>query len=157
MSILQRMRDLPLAHLIQPVVQLLLGCLLPAVVIRWWGSLFQAHVIMRVHVPDLTGAHPGMSTDSLEDTSLAHKGLGHPEIALELDIVLVHGHLLGFQDRILNMLSTFLQCKTQLLHSLIDGHSAHQRGHVPQLLRTVLDVGLGMADVLEWTRILIKS
>lgn len=67
------MRNLPLAHLLQPVVELLLGRSLATVIVGWWWALLQAHVVVRVHVSDLAGSHAGMATDPLEYPALAHK------------------------------------------------------------------------------------
>lgn len=68
------MCDLSLPHVLQPLIELLLRSLLSAIVIRWRLSLLQPDVVMGVHVANLSSTHPGMSTNSLEYTTLSYKG-----------------------------------------------------------------------------------
>lgn len=143
------MGDFPLPHLFQPVVQLLFGGYFAAVVVCGWWTLFQPDIVMTVHVPDLSSSHPSMTSHSLEDSSFADEGFGHPEVALELDVMLVHGHLLCLHDSVLHVFGTLLQCETELLNRLVHRHPADQTGHIPQLLWAVLNVRFGVADVLE--------
>jgi len=75
--------------------------------------------------------------------------LTDPQIALVLNIVTLHGHLLGLQNGLLDIGGSLLEHEVQLLEGFIDGHSAHKGGDVPHLVRTVFDVVAHMADVLK--------
>lgn len=75
--------------------------------------------------------------------------LTNPEIALEFHIMFINSHLLCLYDGVLNVFRSFLEAETQLLVRLLHRHAPDEGCNVPEFLGTVLDVGLGMADILE--------
>lgn len=76
---LERIDDLPTAHLLQPVLVLLLRCLWLLIVVLRRLALLQSHKVVAVLVLHMTETTTGMSPHSLEDASLAHKGFGCKE------------------------------------------------------------------------------
>lgn len=75
---LQGVDDLAAAHLLQPVLVLLLRCLWLGYIILLWGfALLQAQEIMAMLVLDTAEATARMSSHTLKDASFAHKGFSY--------------------------------------------------------------------------------
>lgn len=73
---LQRVDDLPAAHLLHPALVLLLRRLRLLVVVLRRLALLQAHEVVAVLVLHFAEATASMPPHALEDASLAHEGFG---------------------------------------------------------------------------------
>lgn len=134
-----------------------------------WLALLKSNKVMSMFVLDHAGTTACVSTKSLQHVSSTGEGFGDPQIALEFDIVILHGEILGLEERLFDHHCAFLSHEVELLDRLVDGHAADEAEileemlswilmelwevflprNVPHLFRAVFEVFLLVADELK--------